>query len=124
MDFKSPETYKELIPDCPIRNVLSRVTGKWSLLVLFTLRNIHPCRFKDLRTSIPDISSKMLTETLRMLEDDGLVSRRVYAEIPPRVEYDLTECGMSLLPVYNTLLTWAKDHMTDILRSRQAQKGE
>ena len=79
----------ELFPNCPIRNVLARISGKWALLVLFTLNksNGTPVRFKQLERDIPDISQKMLTSVLRTLESDGLVSRKAYAEIPPRVEY-------------------------------------
>ena len=80
-----------LFPQCPIRNVLSRIGDKWSMLVLFTLERHGTMRFNSLKLYIPDISKKMLSTALKVLEADGLVSRRVYAEVPPRVEYSLTE---------------------------------
>lgn len=109
-----------LFPDCPIRNVLSRIGDKWSMLVLFTLENKAPIRFKELQRNIPDISQKMLTATLKTLEADGLLSRRAYAEIPPRVEYALTDKGKSLLPLIDNLINWAGSHMDDIIASRKA----
>jgi len=112
-------SYKsELYPDCPIRNVLSRVGDKWSLLVLYTLNQYPIMRFKDIQKEIPDISQKMLTSTLRMLEEDGLVSRKMYAEVPPRVEYSLTDRAQSLLPYISNLIEWAKENMGDILKDR------
>ena len=108
-----------LYPDCPIRNVLSRVGDKWSMLVLFTLENNNSQRFKELQRNIPDISQKMLTATLKTLEGDGLVSREAFSEIPPRVEYSLTEKGKSLLPLIDNLLSWASENMEDIIESRK-----
>lgn len=107
-----------LFPDCPIRNVLARVGDKWSLLVLYTLQHRESLRFKQLQRLLPDISQKSLTQTLRMLEEDGFVSRKVYAEVPPRVEYSLTERSMSFLPVVNSLIDWAKENMDDIVSDR------
>lgn len=75
-------------------------------------------RFKQLQRLLPDISQKSLTQTLRMLEEDGFVSRKVYAEVPPRVEYSLTERSMSFLPVVNSLIDWAKENMADIISDR------
>ena len=78
-----------MFPKCPIRNVLSRIGNRWSLLVLLTLQdNEHPMLFRDLCKAIPDVSQKMLTSTLRELEADDLVSRTVYPEVPSRVEYE------------------------------------
>ena len=85
------ELRNEFAPDCPIRNILARICDKWSLLVLYTLKQEPVMRFNMLQKNIPDISQKMLTTTLRTLEDDGFVTRKVYAEVPPRVEYSLTE---------------------------------
>lgn len=112
----------ELVPDCPIRNILARISDKWSLLVLYTLNQEPIMRFNALQKSIPDISQKMLTVTLKTLEEDGFVSRKVYAEVPPRVEYSLTERALSLLPCINTLIAWAKDNMEDIIRDRKKSK--
>ena len=112
------DTRDALFPDCPIRNVLARVGDKWSLLVLYTLKHRESLRFKQLQRLLPDISQKSLTQTLRMLEEDGFVSRKVYAEVPPRVEYSLTERSMSFLPVVNSLIDWAKANMDDIVSDR------
>ena len=98
------------IKNCPIRNILSRISDKWSILTIFTLEQIPVMRFGELQRAIPDISQKMLTVTLRTLEQDGIVKRQVYAQIPPKVEYSLTERGLSLLPHLNALIYWAKEH--------------
>ena len=113
------EVRDALYPNCPIRNVLSRVGDKWSMLVLITLENNDCQRFKELQRNIPDISQKMLTATLKMLEGDGLIHREVFPEIPPRVEYSLTEKGKSLLPLIDNLLSWASENMEDIIESRK-----
>ena len=89
------EIQNELYPDCPIRNILARISDKWSILVLFTLNQSALMRFNALQKNIPDISQKMLTVTLRTLEEDGFVRRQVYAEVPPRVEYSLTDRAVS-----------------------------
>ena len=107
-----------LFPQCPIRNVLSRIGDKWSMLVLFTLERHGTMRFNVLKLYIPDISKKMLSTALKVLEADGLVSRRVYAEVPPRVEYSLTERGLSLIPLLNSLIDWAAENMENILKDR------
>ena len=108
-----------LYPNCPIRNVLSRVGDKWSMLVFFTLESNDNQRFKELQRNIPDISQKMLTATLKMLEADGLIRREVFPEVPPRVEYSLTKKGKSLLPLIDNLLSWASENMEDIIESRR-----
>ena len=108
-----------LYPNCPIRNVLSRVGDKWSMLVLFTLESNNNQRFKELQRNIPDISQKMLATTLKMLEADGLILRVAFPEIPPRVKYSLTKKGESLLPLINNLISWASDNMEDIIESRR-----
>ena len=113
------EVRDALYPDCPIRNVLSRVGDKWSMLVLFTLENNSSQRFKELQRNIPDVSQKMLTATLKTLEGDGLILREAFPEIPPRVEYSLTEKGKSLLPLINNLISWASENMEDIIESRK-----
>ena len=119
-DMNRNETRDALYPNCPIRNVLSRIGDKWSMLVLFTLKERNEqLRFKELQRNIPDISQKMLTTTLKTLEGDGLILRQAYAEVPPRVEYSLTERGKSLLPLINNLLAWATENMKDIMNSRE-----
>lgn len=108
-----------LFPDCPIRNILARVGDKWSLLVLYTLQHKESLRFKQIGRELPDISQKMLTHTLRTLEEDGFVSREVFAEIPPRVEYRLTARANSFLPLVNALIDWAAANMHDIISDRE-----
>lgn len=106
--------------NCPIRNVLARISDKWSLLVIYTLKS-HPgesLRFGTLKRLIPDISQKMLTSTLRTLEADGYLTRTVYAEVPPRVEYSLTPRAQTLIPLMDSLIDWANDNMADILSDR------
>lgn len=107
-------------PDCPIRNVLARISDKWSLLILYTL-SLHdkPVRFKELQRAVPDISQKMLTTTLRTLEQDGLVHREIFAEVPPRVEYQATKLTDSLMPHLNALFGWAVENMSAIIRGRE-----
>ena len=112
------EIHSATVPDCPIRNVISHITDKWSLLVLYTLEQQEVLRFKDLWREIPDISQKMLTSTLRKLEDDGIVSREVFTEVPPRVEYRLSERGQSLMPHLDALISWGLEHQNSILKDR------
>ncbi len=110
-----------LFPDCPIRNILARISDKWSLLILYTLANINKsaARFKELQREIPDISQKMLTVTLRTLEEDGYVTRTVYPEVPPRVEYALTARSQSLLPHITALINWAIENKDAIMSDRR-----
>lgn len=104
------------IDSCPVRNVVSRFAGKWSMLVLCVLSENEVTRFNAIGKAIHDISPKVLTDTLKSLEADGLVSRRVYAEIPPRVEYALTDLGRSLMPHIGALIGWAMEHFDDFTR--------
>ncbi|MDR3218387.1 MAG: helix-turn-helix transcriptional regulator [Dysgonamonadaceae bacterium] len=107
------------VGDCPVRNILSRLGDKWSLLVLISLSVNGTLRFSDIRKSIGDISQRMLAITLRSLEADGLVSRTVYAEVPPKVEYCLTKMGEELLPHIQNLVGWAVANTPNIIESRQ-----
>ena len=116
---KNKEIRDALFPDCPIRNVLSRVGDKWSLLVLYNLQHREPVRFKELQRQIPDISQKSLTQTLRTLEEDGFVHREVFAEVPPRVEYTLTPRAYSFLPLVENMIRWAKENMEEIIADRE-----
>ena len=102
---KNIEKYS-LVEICPIRNVVARFGNKWAFLVIMLLSENGTTRFNQLRKLIPDISTKMLSSTLSVLEADGLVSRKVYPEVPPRVEYALTP-------------KWAQQHMQSILRHRK-----
>ena len=109
-----------LFPQCPVRNVLSRIGDRWSLLVLLALHEkAEAMRFSDLCKAIPDVSQKMLTSTLRKLEADDLLSRTIYPEVPPRVEYKLTKRGKTLIPLLNQLVDWSLNNMDAIMRHRE-----
>ena len=117
MDRK--EIRDAMFPDCPIRNVLSRMMDKWTLLVIYTLEQQGTMRFNDLLRAIPDVSQKMLTVTLKSMEADGLVSRKVIPAVPVKVEYTLTKRTGSVLPILDQLLAWAMEHFNEILTDRQ-----
>jgi DNA-binding HxlR family transcriptional regulator len=104
---------------CPIRDVLDRIGDKWSILIIWNLNEGGITRFNELHRKIPDISQKMLTATLRILEKDGLLTRKIYPEIPPRVEYCLTETGISLIPHIQALIDWALQNKETIMTSRE-----
>ena len=110
--FSNPE-------DCPVRNVVDRIGDKWSMLILMVLEEGEVLRFSEIFRSIATISQKMLTVTLKTLEADGLVKRTVYPQIPPKVEYELTPRGKSLLPHLHGLVKWAYENMSDIKESRE-----
>jgi DNA-binding HxlR family transcriptional regulator len=103
---------------CPVRNVLSRLGDKWSILVLTTLKVNGRLRFSDIQRTIGDISQRMLTVTLRSMEADGIISREVYAEVPPKVEYELTALGDELFVHISALVGWAETNMNTILACR------
>lgn len=104
--------------DAPIiRQILSRVGDKWSVLIICTLHQA-PLRYSDLHAAIPGLSQRMLTLTLRQLHRDGLVERVAYAEVPPRVEYGLTQLGETLLDTVFALAEWAVDHRAEIEGNR------
>lgn len=103
-----------------VREVLDRVGDKWSLLVIGTLRG-GPMRFGALAETVEGISQRMLTLTLKHLVEDGLVDRTAYAEVPPRVEYELTELGRTLVPLVMALAEWAMAHREEINANRTAR---
>lgn len=111
------------IESCPIRNIISRFSGKWSILILCVLAENETTRFNEIMKAIPDISPKVLTETLKNLESDGLLSRKLYAEIPPRTEYSLTDMGKSLMPLISNLISWVAEHFDVITSSRNSGKS-
>jgi DNA-binding HxlR family transcriptional regulator len=102
---------------CPIRDVLDRIGDQWSLLVLGALER-ETLRFNELSREIGDISKQMLSRTLKRLEQDGFVRRTLFAEVPPRVEYDLTDLGRSFLVPMRGLIDWADRHHRDIRVAR------
>ncbi|MGN0281635.1 MAG: winged helix-turn-helix transcriptional regulator [Prevotella sp.] len=113
-----------LFPDCPVRNILSRIGDKWSLLLMHQLmHHTVPMRFSELRKAIPDISQKVLTTTLRNLEADGFLERKVYAEVPPRTEYSLTPRAHSFIAACRPMVQWAIDNFAAIIKDREKGNG-
>ena len=108
---------------CPSRELLDRIGDKWTVLVLGALAGEEPRRFSALRRQVDGVSEKMLTQTLRGLERDGLVVRTVHAEVPPRVEYALTPLGRTLREPLAAIERWATDHMAEVLSARAAAGG-
>jgi len=102
---------------CPTRMVLDRIADKWTVLVVGALED-KTKRFGELRREIGGVSQKMLTQTLRGLERDGLVARMVYASVPPKVEYSLTELGCTLVRILEAIREWSKENIEDVLKSR------
>lgn len=107
------------VENCPIRTILDRFGDKWSILVIMILGEHEQMRFNELNKSIGDVSQKMLTVTLRTLEADGLVKRTIYAEMPPRVEYEITPLGKSLVPHIQGLNDWAINNRALIQKTRK-----
>lgn len=108
-----------LAKDCASRQVLDRIGDRWSVLVVAVLGE-GPRRYTELATIIQGVSQKMLTQTLRALERDGLLTRTVHAVVPPRVDYALTELGRSLLDAVSVLAAWATAHIGDVLAARES----
>lgn len=117
--MRRKEEKNTIIEICPVRNVIARFGNKWALLVILILSENKVLRFSELKKMIPDVSSRMLSSTLRTLEADGLVSRKVYPEVPPKIEYSLTETGLSLVPFIVQLTEWAQKHMKSIVKHRE-----
>ncbi len=103
---------------CPVRDIMDRFGDKWSLLAILNLGNSGKTRFNELKGKIEGISQRMLTVTLRSLERDGLITRTIYAEVPPRVEYELTQLGKGLLQQIMELAQWASNSMDEIVKAR------
>ena len=103
-------TSKTLGFDCPIETTLSVIGGKWKVFILFHLLNSGTHRFAEMRRKIPGISERMLSQQLRELETAGVVRRRIYPEVPPKVEYSITEYGETLRPICEALAHWGSNH--------------
>lgn len=116
-NFKVCQSTEFDVGKCPVRDVLDRVGSKWTILTVLSLVE-GPRRFGELSRSMPDISKKMLTETLRDLEREGLITRRVFPTKPPSVEYSLTSLGLSLLEPLSPLLEWAERNHSAIKEVR------
>ncbi len=108
---------------CPITGTLNVIGGRWKVLILYNLQS-KTVRFGELKRSIPGITQKMLTQQLRELEQDGIVFRKVYPEVPPKVEYSLTEFGETLKPVMDVMCRWGSSHRKHIenLMKQQIEK--
>ena len=103
------KTKTELIPECPIATTVQLIGSKWKLLIIRNLLE-RPWRFNELQKNLEGISQKVLTDSLRSMEADGLITRTVYPEVPPRVEYALSELGESLKPILDAMKAWGKDY--------------
>lgn len=110
-------------PDCPTRHVLDRIGDKWAVLVLLTLKD-GPVRFNLLRRRIGAISQKMLSQTLKSLERDGLVSRAAFPTVPVTVEYALTPLADGLIGLLEEITRWAEAHVGDVMAARRAYDAE
>lgn len=117
--MKKNEEIPSKVATCPIRNVVARFGDKWSLLVLLVINEAGIVRFNELGRMIPDISTRVLSTTLKTLEADGLIDRKVYAQVPPKVEYTLTETGRSLIPLIMQLTEWAQQNMKNVMTHRR-----
>ena len=103
---------------CPVRDVITRISDKWSMLAIYALGAYGTLRFNELKIKIGDVSQRMLTVTLRNLEEDGMIKRKVFPEIPPRVEYSLTPLGQGLLEQVRLLGDWAQQNGASIIKNR------
>ncbi len=104
---------KDELPDCPVATTVSLIGNKWKLLILRNLR-IRPWRFNELRKSLDGISQKVLTESLRQMEADGIITRTVYPEVPPRVEYALSALGESMRPILDAMQAWGEQYKSSL----------
>ena len=111
------------VSGCPVRDVLDQISGKWTTLLLLILA-LGPHRFGELRRAVPDISQRMLTQTLRDLQRDGLITRHVYPTVPPSVEYRLTRLGRSFLRPLMSLVRWSESNHRAIRAARSAYKPD
>jgi DNA-binding HxlR family transcriptional regulator len=113
--FQGIEKHHEF---CPVRDIMDRFGDKWSLLAILNLGHSGIARFNELKNKIDGISQRMLTVTLRSLERDGLITRKIFAEVPPRVEYELTSLGLGLLRQIWDMAQWASENMENIVHAR------
>ena len=103
------KTKAELIPECPVATTVQLIGNKWKLLILRNLLE-RPWRFNELQKSLEGISQRVLTDSLRSMEEDGIITRTVYAEVPPRVEYALSELGESMRPILESMRSWGENY--------------
>lgn len=117
--MRRKEETDSIIEMCPVRNIIARFGNKWAFLTVLVIGEQGVVRFNELCRLIPDVSSRVLSSTLRTLEADGFIDRKVYAVVPPKVEYRLTETGESLLPLIRQLTEWAQTNMKRVMTHRK-----
>ncbi len=122
--MRKKEQLNSIIEICPVRNVIARFGNKWALLVLLVISEDEPVRYNELGRKIPDISSRVLSNTLKTLEADGLINRKLFQEVPQRVEYSLTETGRSLIPLILKLTEWAQKNVKTIIEYRKSYNSD
>jgi DNA-binding HxlR family transcriptional regulator len=113
IDNQEVENGKKIVFDeksCPVTATMQVLGGKWKAILINAIYHTSPARFGELKRSVKGITQSMLTQQLRELEGDGLISRKIYAEIPPRVEYTLTEFGLTLSPIMQSMANWGKEY--------------
>lgn len=103
------KTKAELLPECPVATTVQLIGNKWKLLIIRNLQD-RPWRFNELHRSLEGVSQKVLTDSLRSMEADGIITRTVYPEVPPRVEYALSELGRSLQPILDAMRAWGENY--------------
>lgn len=108
------KTKAELLPECPVATTVQLIGNKWKLLIIRNLQ-LRPWRFNELQKNLDGISQKVLTDSLRSMETDGLIIRTVYAEVPPRVEYSLSELGKTMRPILDAMETWGNSYKSMVL---------
>ncbi|MBQ9031902.1 MAG: helix-turn-helix transcriptional regulator [Parasporobacterium sp.] len=104
---------KEELPDCPVATTVSLIGSKWKLLIMRNLL-VRPWRFNELQRSLEGISQKVLTDSLRSMEEDGIITRTVFPEVPPRVEYALSELGESMRPIIKSMESWGTEYKKEL----------
>ncbi len=117
------KTKAELIPECPVATTVQLIGNKWKLLIIRNLLD-RPWRFNELQKNLEGISQKVLTDSLRSMEADGIITRTVYPEVPPRVEYALSELGESLKPILDAMKAWGENYRSSIVQGDIYEKGE
>lgn len=116
--MKKKEEKNTFIEMCPVRNIVARFGNKWAILIILDINEKGVARFNELCKMIPDVSPRVLSGTLKTLEADDIIARKIYPVVPPKVEYRLTDVGKSLLPLIAQLTEWAQNHMKTIVKHR------
>lgn len=104
---------KDELPECPVATTVQLIGSKWKLLILRNLLQ-RPWRFNEIKKSLPGISQKVLTDSLRSMEKDNIITRTVYPEVPPRVEYSLSDVGKTMRPIINAMANWGEDYKKNL----------